>query len=372
MVSPERAAPHLVAADQVEWMGRLDRERDNLRVAFHECLGVLDPRPGLRLAGALCAFWVARNAALEVSDALAGLLARPEAQEPTPERGWAAVTLVELLSLRGGQHAVGVWGEAAKAIGRAHGDIELEVTATRCLSVMHRRQGDLDQAEAFGREALALGPAGSVSAHLRAILLMNMANVLDERCLVDAAREHMEEARRIAVQSGDEATLAMILNNLGVELLVLGELGPARAALADSLAIALRIEDGTSIRCANVNLGFAEIIEGDRPGARRFAVEMLAGARRAGDRVMVATGLLLVALARGDDAVVAARLHGAVDQRMEESGETFEQLEATLRARDQERLRDELGVEGFAIAHRDGRSLSSEAALALSSPDAPA
>ena len=53
----EAAAPHLVAADQVEWLDRLDAELGNLRAAIAFSLTQADPEPGLRLATSLRVFW---------------------------------------------------------------------------------------------------------------------------------------------------------------------------------------------------------------------------------------------------------------------------------------------------------------------------
>jgi predicted ATPase/class 3 adenylate cyclase len=77
----EAAAPQLVAADQAQWLDRLDAELGNLRAAIAFSLTQPDPGPGLRLAASLRVYWKARGHAAEGADALRALLDAPAAQE---------------------------------------------------------------------------------------------------------------------------------------------------------------------------------------------------------------------------------------------------------------------------------------------------
>jgi predicted ATPase len=77
----EAAVPHLMAADQAEWLDRLDAELGNLRAAIAFTLAQADPEPGLRLAASLRVFWRVRGHADEAADALRALL-----DMPAPER----------------------------------------------------------------------------------------------------------------------------------------------------------------------------------------------------------------------------------------------------------------------------------------------
>jgi len=82
----EAAAPQLVAADQAEWLDRLDAELGNLRAAIAVSLTQPDPVPGLRLAASLRVYWTIRGQGAEGADALRALLNVPAAQEATLPR----------------------------------------------------------------------------------------------------------------------------------------------------------------------------------------------------------------------------------------------------------------------------------------------
>src|SRR5215469_6995418 len=93
----EAAGPYLVAADQADWLDRLDAELGNLRAAVAFSLTQADPEPGLRLAAPLREFWQARGHAAEGADALRALLDAPTAQEATLPRARALVAAANLL-----------------------------------------------------------------------------------------------------------------------------------------------------------------------------------------------------------------------------------------------------------------------------------
>src|SRR5262249_8030425 len=71
----ERAAPEVVAADQLVWYARLEAEHDNLRAAIGWGAGDGTDRE-LRLCAALAHFWLQRGHLGEGRDRLAGALGR--------------------------------------------------------------------------------------------------------------------------------------------------------------------------------------------------------------------------------------------------------------------------------------------------------
>ena len=73
----EAAAPHLVRADQAEWLDRLDAELGNLRAAIAVSLSEADPAAGLRLAASLRVYWQVRGHAAEAADVLRAFLDAP-------------------------------------------------------------------------------------------------------------------------------------------------------------------------------------------------------------------------------------------------------------------------------------------------------
>ncbi|MDP8923556.1 MAG: protein kinase, partial [Chloroflexota bacterium] len=57
----EAAGPRLRSADQAEWLTRLDRERDNCRIALEWCIEHGATDLGLRLGGSLWSYWRIRG-----------------------------------------------------------------------------------------------------------------------------------------------------------------------------------------------------------------------------------------------------------------------------------------------------------------------
>jgi predicted ATPase len=61
----ETASPHLIRAEQLDWLARLDVDYENLRTALTWALGRPSAEPALRLAGALGFYWNMRDYLLE-------------------------------------------------------------------------------------------------------------------------------------------------------------------------------------------------------------------------------------------------------------------------------------------------------------------
>ena len=86
----ETAEPALVGADQRDWLVRLEAEHENVRAALHWAEERGESERGLRLAGALCQFWLARGYLREGRKRLARLPSW--VRRPCPRRcgpkGW--------------------------------------------------------------------------------------------------------------------------------------------------------------------------------------------------------------------------------------------------------------------------------------------
>ena len=54
----KEARPHLSGPAQALWLGRLDRERDNVRTALAHALALGEGEIALRLVGAMAGFWL--------------------------------------------------------------------------------------------------------------------------------------------------------------------------------------------------------------------------------------------------------------------------------------------------------------------------
>ncbi|MGW5259434.1 BTAD domain-containing putative transcriptional regulator [Microbispora sp. NPDC004025] len=76
------ADPHLRGPDQVEWLRRLDGERDNLQAALRRAVRAGDVAPALRLLSAATGYWLLRGLRGEAARPAAELLGRIGATPP--------------------------------------------------------------------------------------------------------------------------------------------------------------------------------------------------------------------------------------------------------------------------------------------------
>jgi DNA-binding CsgD family transcriptional regulator len=155
--------------------------------------------------------------------------------------------------------------------------------------------------------------------------------------------------------------------NLGVDQVTAGEFPAALAYLQDALRVADVHGYQHLSAAAEMNLGFAYLMNTDAASARRLLVGVLDRARATSEMTWVHSAFLGLALAAGADAdpAVAATLHGAADHQYEQAGQAFDTKESKMRTRDHARLRDALGEAAFDAAYARGRSLSQADAIAL-------
>ncbi|MEA2685680.1 MAG: hypothetical protein QOE93_875, partial [Actinomycetota bacterium] len=365
----EEAFPHLRGALQREWADHLDLELDNLRVALAECLRDPDPDPGLLLGDLLSGFWFLRGYGVEGVEALRAQLARPEAQAPTIRRGRALAATAYLVQHYLFDHrAVNAMADEALAIARAEGDAVLEVRVFDVRVLTLYQQGDYRACLALADTALALA-RGLGDPYYEARLLNVRGGALYG--LGEDGRASFEEAAALYRRAGDRRGASSALSNVGLFALLAGELTEARALIGEALKV--KREQGDLQGVANVctNAGFAAYLDTDDAGAYALFEEALRVSRRIGARADLAIAILGLAAvaARAGESVRAATLHGAFDElyfgQLGQPPEALEAMEAGVRDADLARLRTTLGPAPFESAHRDGRDLPLDQAIAL-------
>jgi len=355
----EAAAPQLVAADQAQWLDRLDAELGNLRAAIAFSSTQADPEPGLRLAALLQLFWPARGHAAEGADLLQRLLDAPAAQRTTLSRGRALAAAARLLLKTGGYALAADYCEEALAIARAAGDDYLIADLHYlCAWALLRRgqsgaalpliESGLDLARRLGEPPLLTGHL------LSARLYAAYAEGDHAGAVRDAA-----EAVRMFRQAGDRLQIGQMLGNLGTFELAGGDLDAASRHLAESLDIARELNSRSDIVYATCNLGMAEYLSGSQAAAEALFAESFELARRTGMKSSSAYALIGLALTGRDgaDPGRSARLHGAADETLSDIGHALEPLEKRLADADRQRLRDAMSTEAFEAEYAVGRTL---------------
>jgi predicted ATPase/DNA-binding SARP family transcriptional activator len=293
----EEAEPQLTDPNPLPSLERLEREVDNLRAVLTWALERPGSTPegdavqvGLRLASAVCRFWVTRGYQVEGRDWLERLL--PIALAHAPDRSQAAAICARAL-----------WAAASLAWWQG----ELKTARTR-----------LEESLCFARET------GDRELRANSLLLFGM--IAGQMGEFEVARQRWEESLAIFRELDDQRAIATLSNNLSTIVREQGDCERAGSLLEESLRIHRQRGDRASARYPLAGLGILYLWQGDYPSALAYLQESLAISRELGDQghialVMNVQGIL--ARYQGDLATASARhtealqLHQAVGSRRE-------------------------------------------------------
>jgi predicted ATPase/class 3 adenylate cyclase len=239
------AEPELSGPDQADWLERLEREHDNFRIALENLSRLGRPADRLRLAGSLWRFWWVRGHLGEGRDQLREAIAGVSDDDPALAQPRARAL------------------DGAGALAEA--------------------QGDIDQAEALHRAALAAWrAAGDRRGAARALDNLGII-ALHDRGDPAAAREAFDAALTLYRDAGDDAGAASALSNLGDAALTEEDYAAADALLRETLAMAEARGDVRGIAAGLTSLGALAFFQGDHPQAVALYERSLPLWRRLGD-----------------------------------------------------------------------------------------
>ena len=138
------------------WLERLEAEHDNFRAALRwtEESGAVEE--GLRLAGALCQFWLARSHLREGQEHLARLVPLSRTSMPTPARAKVLTGAGHLAHNQGDYTTARALFEESLTLWREIGNKRGIASALNDLGWMAWRQGDYAVARALSAESLVL------------------------------------------------------------------------------------------------------------------------------------------------------------------------------------------------------------------------
>jgi tetratricopeptide (TPR) repeat protein len=256
--------------------------------------------------------------------------------------------------------------DEALAIRREAGDEVGAAEALNDLAWLATRRGDYLRARACGHDALALAERAGAGAHLLGRIHATLGDLV-ERSDLAAGRTHFERARKYFEEVGDRGASARVLNNLGLISLSLGDHVTSRLALEECLTIFSDLQDAAALPTVLSNLGLIAIEERDFERAHDFFTRGLTLGHRTMDKELMVYTLLGLAMAGGGlfDANRGAVLHGAVDSLSADVGMALDALEARLRDRSIDELREAMGTHAFADAHAIGAAMALDDAVAF-------
>ena len=402
----ERADLDLSASDSPERLDRLEQEHDNLRAAMHWSLEDIERREqiALRMGGALRSFWYVRGYLSEGLDFLErAMMGSNEVEEPT--RAAALYAAARLYEARGDYDRAEPFLVKSLVLYRELGNPERIAYALHLQADIAWRRGILDMARSLAEESLAvfreLGDRGAIAS-----LLLHLGALAADQGEYARARDLLEESLAINRELGDKSSIPDSLFNLARAYFFSGsELGAARVLLEESLSLFRQLSDKESIGYCLCLLGLLTLEQGDVTTARSLVEQSVAlfkerrqahgmalstsamatviaaqgdnavaralydaaltEARKAGDKLIIASGLeglsrVLVALGEYERAV---QLRAAAETLREAIGAPMPAVERPADEQAAKVAREWLGEEAFAVVWDDWRGLKVEDAL---------
>ena len=321
----EAAEPGLRGTNQVEWLGRLEREQGNLRSALGWLLERGEAETAANLGYSLYVFWWIRG-------------------YHTEGRRWMEATLA---------------GEAdLSPVGRAK--------ALFVCGAMAMAQGDHPAAKSCYAESYALYKAAG-DEYGAAHPGLGLGLLAMSRADAQRATQHLRESAKAASEAGDYFWGALSLSALGMVALGQGNDDEAQTSLAEGLALAKRAGDRFSRYIALYNRSVLAQAQGDHDRAAALFEEGLMFSLEVGDHANIAyclEGQAAVAVAR-DEADRAARLLGAAQRLREGLGAAVYTYrpDLSLRERTMEAVRVRLGEPKFEETWAQGEAMGFEQAI---------
>ena len=298
----EEAETELRGRDQMEWLGRLEAEHDNLRAALEWSLGSKEgeearPELSLRLAGALGWFWFIRGYWSEGIEWLEKALA---GSSSASVRAKALNRAAYLFLNQANWERAKTLAEESLTLSREAGDKENVAYSLAMLGFFAPREGK--DGLAMLAESLdlirQLGDKGAI-----AYSLNTMGNFALFQGDFARAGELGEESLDLFREVGDRLGIAAATAILGAMAANQGDYDRAEELLEESLSISRELGIKMGVFGSLLYLGRVALQQGDHDRALELFEQCLPLSRQLGDRRRIAGSLRLLgrAAAAGKD-----------------------------------------------------------------------
>src|SRR5579859_3465065 len=280
----ERTEPELGGPDQAVWLGRLDREHDNLRAALSWFIECRDAEGAHRLAGALRRFWSARGYIWEGRRWFQRVLSLERGDPIAPSARVAALAGAAMLAMDQGayEEASPLCAEAV-TLAQEDGDRHALLLALNTQGLLLRQRGRHDDAAKRYEEVLtvarAVGDRAAEATALGGLALMK------GRFRRDPVREVelFEEGLAIYRGLGDVRSIAITLNNLAWSAMTAGEYERAETLREEALTLFRSLGDTGQVAETLWAMGNGAQREGKYEQAAALLEESLGMRRTRGD-----------------------------------------------------------------------------------------
>ena len=265
----ERAAPNLTRAAQTEWLERLAREHDNLRVVLSWLLDQKDADAAARLGWDLVWFWYIRGHLAEGTRWMERTLAYEAALTPIG-RAKALIVVAALANPQGDLDRHDAFAEEGGRLAREAGDREVLARATFLEGHAALVRGEHDRAAALAGESVTLYRALDDQSGA-GLALTVLGEVAFGKGNPARAEQLFDESEKLLRAAGSRWNLAANLSIRAVTTAMRGDHAQSIALLRESLSLALRLHDTQIAAYSLEGLAGASAMLGEgRRAARLF------------------------------------------------------------------------------------------------------
>jgi predicted ATPase/class 3 adenylate cyclase len=264
------AEPHLIGADQKEWLDRCDREHDNIRAALAWSIQAGEVRAGQEAAGALWRFWHQRGQLPEGRRKLEQLLQAAGGEGHTPERIKALTGAGGLAYWQNDYPATERFYKEALEIAQELNDPRSIAEGLFNLSFVDRIRGDAEGGMAKLRRVLEM--ARSIDERQLAadsLFLLGSHEIREGR--PEDGFPMLEEALTIFRELGNLFATADSLSGLGSYYRLIGESEAADTAQREALEIFVEVGNPIGIAMVLEEMAMTETMDGRYERALRLA-----------------------------------------------------------------------------------------------------
>jgi predicted ATPase/DNA-binding SARP family transcriptional activator len=288
----EAAEEGLLGPDQLEWLERLDADRDNIRAALTWAVESHEAEIGLRIAASLWRYWNMRNHEREARERLEELLALGSATRGT--RAKAQTSVASMAQWQGDHETIRRMCEASVPVHRELGKLRWLTLSLGLLATSAVGTGDLDEARAITEHELELArEAGDRMSESYALAHLSVTLAAAGR--LEEGERALDEAVRLARILGNLRSVASFGMTLAGFALVRGDHARARDLFEESLATHRRLSDGWGIPMSLLGLTYLALEGAEYARARTLLGESLGLDRENGDQPGLANDLEMAA-----------------------------------------------------------------------------